>query len=104
MFVEDKLSTLAAVAKTPGFEAWELFLGARACAIVEGVSEDAGGERGEGWVIALTHLHVCVCVCVYHPVTWGYNTQAERDSVAQQQRIRLLELPQFGGLMEGKAV
>ena len=32
VFVEDKLSTLAAVAKAPGFEAWELFLGACASA------------------------------------------------------------------------
>ena len=38
------------------------------------------------------------------PVTWGYNTQAERASVGQQTRIRLLELPQFGGLMAGKAM
>lgn len=28
MFVEDKLSTLTAVAASPGFEAWELYLGA----------------------------------------------------------------------------
>ena len=28
-FVEDKLSTLEAVAKAPGFEAWQLYLGAR---------------------------------------------------------------------------
>ena len=27
-FVEDKLSTLEAVAKAPGFEAWQLYLGA----------------------------------------------------------------------------
>ena len=34
-FVEDKLSTLEAVAKAPGFEAWQLYLGeSRACACV----------------------------------------------------------------------
>jgi len=31
-FVEDKLSTLEAVAKAPGFEAWQLYLGKPACA------------------------------------------------------------------------
>jgi hypothetical protein len=41
VFVEDKLSTLAAVAKTPGFEAWELFLGA--------CEKWACMQAGRGW-------------------------------------------------------
>ena len=101
MFVEDKLSTLTAVAASPGFEAWELYLGASRMECLDMATMSSGLSPAHSRVAHPSSSPVAVDVCA---VTWGYNTEAERASVAKQQRIKLLELPQFSALMRGQAL
>ena len=83
-FVEDKLSTLEAVARAAGFEAWQLYLGAHACAcashVLRRVSVRADARRAAA--------------------DWGYNTREEQArAAASGGRIRVVDLPQLPALL-----
>lgn len=112
IFVEDKYSTLEKVCATPGFEAWELYLGARRlpifatqptqrvwCARLLSVS---GSERKWTDADAAAPTYYPRVHPPYPAVDWGYNTPGERAAAAANPRIRVVGVREFADILSGK--